>query len=172
MNEITQTLHNKAIENVKPFVEGLARSGMGSKDIATQVKKYVKSKVEEFYYQQEFESSKISNVLSDVLPELKKNETADSKAEYIFHIILEKNNIPFQFQFKIGPYRVDFLIAGSLIFEGDGPHHKHQREYDEKRDKYLEKMGYKVIRMPWDLVAQIQDDMIIEIKKLIKEMGL
>jgi very-short-patch-repair endonuclease len=172
MNEITQKLHSKAIETVRPFAEELAKSGMCSGDIAVQVEKYVQVKVDQFYYQQEFESSKICNVIGNALPEIGTHDQADSKAEYIFHEILEKNQIPFRFQVKIGHYRVDFLIAGSIIFEGDGPHHKQQREYDEKRDKYLERMGYKVIRMPWSLIAQVQGDVILEIKNMIKKYKL
>ena len=172
MSSITTRLHNKALKQVNPVVEELARSGMESRDIAVQVKKYVQVKIDQYYRQHEFDGSRMANVISNLLPSIKSSETADSKAESIFLAVLEENKIPFKFQYQIGRYRVDFLISGSIVFEGDGPHHKHQKSYDQARDRYLEKMGYKVIRLTWDIVAQVQDDVICEIKNLIKELKL
>lgn len=59
-------------------------------------------------------------------------------------------------QHKVGPYRVDFLISfddktmPNFIIEVDG-HNFHEKtreqvERDKKRDRYFEKIGYKVLR--------------------------
>jgi len=49
----------------------------------------------------------------------------------------------------IGPYKVDFLIYKNAVIEIDG-HEAHktkeQRDYDYKRERYLQKEGYVVIR--------------------------
>lgn len=49
----------------------------------------------------------------------------------------------------IGPYKVDFLIYGDAVIEIDG-HDSHktkeQRDYDYKRERYLQSQGYIVIR--------------------------
>lgn len=48
----------------------------------------------------------------------------------------------------IGPYKVDFLY-GDCVVELDGHEYhktKEQRDYDYKRERYLQKSGYIVIR--------------------------
>lgn len=55
----------------------------------------------------------------------------------------------FRRQFKIGPYVVDFCcLEAKLIIELDGGHHseeKHQQT-DKVRQKYLENLGFTVLR--------------------------
>ncbi len=61
----------------------------------------------------------------------------------------------FRRQHPIGPYIVDFLCAEArLIVEIDGVIHEHQREYDAERDNYLEQLGYRIVRVPADVVAR------------------
>lgn len=178
MSKITTKLLDAAKTKAYPIAVELAKGGMNSYDIAYELKKYVETKTRQFYRQQALESTKMSNIMCGIFEvisgEREKSGKGDSKAEHIFFDVLEQNKIPFQFQYKIGNYRVDYLIAGGIVFEGDGPHHQErkQREYDEKRDKYLKKLGYYVIRLPWTVVAQIQDEIVKEIKQLIKELGL
>lgn len=49
----------------------------------------------------------------------------------------------------VGPYKIDFLIYKNAVIEIDG-HDTHktkeQRDYDYKRERYLQKEGYIVIR--------------------------
>ena len=53
----------------------------------------------------------------------------------------------FRRQVAIEPYIVDFVCLESrLIIEADGGQHHHQRPYDIERTKYLESMGYRVLR--------------------------
>lgn len=53
----------------------------------------------------------------------------------------------FRRQVPLGNYIVDFAcFEPKMIIELDGSHHADQINYDEKRTKYLEMLGYKVLR--------------------------
>ncbi len=55
--------------------------------------------------------------------------------------------VNFRRQHAIGNYIPDFVcIEKKLIIELDGSQHLEQEEYDNERTKYLESLGYKVIR--------------------------
>ncbi|MFZ5880566.1 MAG: endonuclease domain-containing protein [Chloroflexota bacterium] len=59
----------------------------------------------------------------------------------------DKLGINFRRQHAIGKYIPDFVcIEKKLIVELDGSQHLQQVEYDEERTKYLNSLGYKVIR--------------------------
>ena len=52
----------------------------------------------------------------------------------------------FRRQYLIGPYIADFVCTErKLVLELDGP--LHEVEYDRRRDAYLRKQGYRVIRI-------------------------
>ena len=54
----------------------------------------------------------------------------------------------FRRQASIGPYIVDFLCAKAhLIIELDGDSHAFQPEYDVRRDAFIRKQGYTIIRI-------------------------
>jgi very-short-patch-repair endonuclease len=54
----------------------------------------------------------------------------------------------FRRQYLIGPYIVDFVCTErKLIIELDGPLHADQVEYDRRRDVYLRRQGYRVMRL-------------------------
>jgi very-short-patch-repair endonuclease len=53
----------------------------------------------------------------------------------------------FRRQVPIGPYIADFVcVERKLIVELDGDPHKDREEYDTKRDTYLTRQGYRVMR--------------------------
>jgi very-short-patch-repair endonuclease len=55
--------------------------------------------------------------------------------------------VNFRRQHAIGNYIPDFCsLQAKLIIELDGSQHLEQEEYDEERTKYLEPLGYTVIR--------------------------
>jgi len=55
--------------------------------------------------------------------------------------------VTFRRQHAVGNYIPDFCSPkAKLIIELDGSQHLEQQEYDEERTKYLESLGYKVIR--------------------------
>lgn len=56
-------------------------------------------------------------------------------------------DLKFRRQHALGKYIVDFIcIEKKLIIEIDGGQHNTQQEYDEIRTKFLNHLGYKVIR--------------------------
>jgi very-short-patch-repair endonuclease len=56
-------------------------------------------------------------------------------------------NARFRRQITIDPYIVDFVCTDCmLIIELDGGQHAEQVEYDERRTKFLESLGYRVMR--------------------------
>lgn len=55
--------------------------------------------------------------------------------------------VNFRRQHAIGHYIPDFVcIRNKLIIELDGSQHLEQKQYDEERTKYLNSLGYRVIR--------------------------
>jgi very-short-patch-repair endonuclease len=53
----------------------------------------------------------------------------------------------FRRQVPIGPYIADFVCdVRKLVVELDGPFHANRKDYDAKRDLYLEQLGYRVWR--------------------------
>ena len=113
----------------------------------------------------------MENTMSDVSKEMVK-EKADSKIEVIFYELLLRNEIPFKFQYKITPYKVDFLISDFLVLEIDGPMHLLQQEYDERRTEYIKGMGYEVMRVPINILAMGPEVIIEEIKERLKLKGI
>ncbi len=78
---------------------------------------------------------------------LRKNMT-DAERK-IWHSIKGKKikNHRFRRQHPIGPYIVDFVcLENRIVIEIDGGQHAWQKETDEKRTKWLESEGYRVIR--------------------------
>jgi very-short-patch-repair endonuclease len=59
----------------------------------------------------------------------------------------DKLGVNFRRQHAVGKYIPDFIcIEKKLIVELDGSQHLQQEEYYEERTKYLNSLGYKVIR--------------------------
>lgn len=74
-------------------------------------------------------------------------------------------------QHSIGQFIVDFYCASKkLIIELDGEVHltPNAMEYDEKRTKYLENLGYAVIRFENKMVFDNFPSVIMEIKDNFK----
>ena len=61
--------------------------------------------------------------------------------------------VPFRRQVVIGRYIVDFVAPrASLVVEVDGAQHRLRRAADARRDRKLERLGYRVLRLEADLV--------------------
>lgn len=69
-----------------------------------------------------------------------------TRAEKKFRDRLKENKIKFRTQWVIGFYIVDFLI-GKIVVEIDGKSHDNRKEYDRERTKYLQSLGYWVVRI-------------------------
>ena len=172
MKEITSKLSRQAIRHFEPVGEILRKEGKNDIEIIKIFNAHVENKVRKYYSSKKNETG-IGRILKQSIEELKKGGY-DSKAEVIFEYILKENKIPFKFQYKIGPYRTDFLIDKFLVVEVDGPTHLKfdQKKHDSVRDKYLQDLGYKVLRLPIWLISMSVESVILEIRDIIKEGGI
>jgi very-short-patch-repair endonuclease len=76
----------------------------------------------------------------------------------------------FRRQHAIGTYIPDFVcIKKKLIIELDGSQHLEQEEYDEERTKYLESLGYKVVRFWNDDVMNDIEGVILAIMHALED---
>jgi len=96
-----------------------------------------------------------------------------TSAEAALWNILKSKNLDgkkFRRQYSIGNYIVDFCCPSEkLIIELDGdPHGEyHKIEKDENRDKFLESLGFTVLRFENRFVFQDQEYLKTEIMKII-----
>jgi very-short-patch-repair endonuclease len=78
--------------------------------------------------------------------ELRKDPTP-AESKLWSRIRNDQLGVTFRRQHAIGNYIPDFCSPKSkLIIELDGSQHLDQEEYDQERTKYLESLGYRVIR--------------------------
>ena len=81
----------------------------------------------------------------------KNMRNSPAPAEAILWLYLRKsglNGLKFRRQQPVGTYVVDFLCCSKkIIIELDGGQHSENQEYDNIRDEFLKKEGYKVIRI-------------------------
>jgi very-short-patch-repair endonuclease len=76
--------------------------------------------------------------------------------------------VTFRRQHAIGPYVPDFCSPRArIIIEVDGSQHLERKQYDEKRTKYFEGQGYKVIRF-WN--SDVLKDIDSVIRAIIQAM--
>ena len=79
--------------------------------------------------------------------------------------------VTFRRQHAVGNYIPDFCSPrAKLIIELDGSQHLEQQEYDEDSTKYLESLGYKVVRF-WnnDIVNNIDSVVLAIVHELDKD---
>lgn len=147
-----------------PVAKRLRAEGMDDNQILNEFRKFVMVETQKFYRGKATEG--ISSLLNRAVAQL---EGADSKIEVIYYDKLKRAQVPFKFQYKIGPYRADFLIGESLVFEIDGPHHRapDQKAHDRRRDAFIREFGYRVMRVPAWVAAMDPDAVIEEIKGVI-----
>ena len=156
-NKITTKIKDAAKKSLNSLVVQLIKEGAKEYDVSRAVQNYTNLKIKEFYNKAN-EPQLFKNIIKI---DIKK----DSKAELSVSRILESNGIDFKFQYPIGPYKADFLLGESIVLEIDGPHHKEQQEYDSNRNKYMERMGYDVIRLPIRLFALAPDAVAEQLKE-------
>lgn len=155
-------LRRKAVDSFVPVGESLRSEGATDYEITRVFHSHVEAKVKNYYSETKFNLQTIKSIFKKRLI-----KPPESKAEYIFYKKLIKEKISFKFQYKISPYRVDFLVNDFLIIEIDGPQHGTQKKYDKKRDQYLESYGYQVVRYPIWLIAMDVNAVINQIKEEI-----
>ena len=76
----------------------------------------------------------------------------------------------FRRQHPIGPYIADFAcIRCKLVIELDGGQHALQQQHDKKRDAFIQKKGYRVVRF-WNTdVLQSIDGVVEVITRLLND---
>jgi very-short-patch-repair endonuclease len=76
-----------------------------------------------------------------------RKEPTPAEAKLWSKIRNDQLGVTFRRQHAIGNYIPDFCSPkAKLIIELDGSQHLEQEEYDNERTKYLESLGYRVIR--------------------------
>ena len=159
MRKITKSLIKKMLDDFKPVAEDMAKNGLDEDKIVHAFISHIKIKQSQ-YYSQRNQPELIKNIMYKAIKKLK---SRISKAELIFHELLEINNIKFEYQYPIGPYFADFMVNNSLVLEIDGPYH--DKRHDDTKDKYLKKMGYRVMRVPLTILFHSPQALIKEIQK-------
>jgi len=76
----------------------------------------------------------------------------------------------FRRQVPIGPFIVDFLCAEArLVVEIDGASHDTQQAYDRQRERYLQCVGYRVLRLTNEQVFdELEGSMMLVLAELDK----
>lgn len=167
MQEITQKLHKKVMDDFYPIAEQLAKEGKNKDEIVAIYQRQMNLKIHQYYNKKQSLIS-TKEIFGSILQKIDKGD-ANSKAEQIFYEMLIDNNIKFQFQFPIGQYKADYLFGGFLVVELDGA--QHNKEHDDRRDKYMRSMGYKIIRVPIWVLVSCPDAVLQEIQEVLKEVG-
>lgn len=163
MSEITEKLRDKHLAEFEPLAAQMAAEGADEETIVRAYQAWIRQRASNAYADKRIRMTPIHDLFNGALNDLKK---ADSKAEMIFYELLQESGVPFQFQRKIGPYRIDYLIAGYLIVELDGPQHNQER--DKKRDDYLARLGYRILRIPVRIMVTCPEACIETIKEQTK----
>ena len=158
-NQITQKLRLEFADRFMPVAQGLRDEGQDDYDIKKCFNDFVKQESFRFY--------RIKHAPQTICDSVRRvlSQDADSKIEIKYCEIFYREMIPFEFQYKIGKFRADFLIDKWLVFEIDGP--QHDKNYDARRDSYMRKLGYEVFRVPAWLASTSYDAVVSEIKELI-----
>ena len=170
METTTKEIRQKLFDDNKSQFIGLAKSmrasGADDKQIQKAIRFQIDNKVKSFYEEKKGLQSIGETIREWILTEYM---NPDSKAEMIFYEALTGAGIKFQFQYKSGPYRADYLIGDTLVVELDGPQHrqKARAELDMNRDAYMVKKGYHILRLPLEIIAMDCNAVIEGIKELI-----
>ena len=157
--EIIKNLRESAEKTLEPLTLQMMNVGASRYDIDRAIQNYITVKIREFY-----QKANDPQLFKDILNITPRQE---SKAELSVAMILDENGIKYQYQYTIGNYRVDFLLGDCLVLEIDGPYHAQQSDYDKRRDEYMERMGYEVLRIPIRLFAIDPDSVVKQLKEEI-----
>ena len=94
----------------------------------------------------------VANAVPDLhVKFLRQNQTGAERL--LWHQLRRKRvgHLRFRRQYRLGSYIVDFVcLWARLIVEVDGPHHDLTFENDQRRTRWLESQGFRVIRFSND----------------------
>ncbi|WP_210481365.1 endonuclease domain-containing protein [Naasia sp. SYSU D00948] len=95
---------------------------------------------------------------------------AESILESLLRVGLEDARLFPETQVRIGGFRVDFLLHGWLVIECDGAEHHAGRdefESDRRRDSFLNRSGYRVLRFSYRQVVDGWADVLATIRAVL-----
>jgi very-short-patch-repair endonuclease len=79
------------------------------------------------------------------------------------------HGVAFRRQVVVGPYIVDFLAPeAKLVVEVDGSCHAGRARQDARRDAELRELGYRVLRLPAELVMRELAEAVARIEAALK----
>jgi very-short-patch-repair endonuclease len=159
MSKISEKIKEQIIEDLMPTLQAYRDAGVNNTRIQAMVDRHIKNRTRKFYENKK----KLGDVLIEHLDDLRKR---CSEAEAAFYHLLVDAGVDFKFQYPIEPYLIDYFVPEDLVVELVGPLHgtEKQKLNDKKRDAYLEKLGYRIFRIPITVVAMDKDAVITEIK--------
>ena len=100
---------------------------------------------------------------------LRKGQTDAEKI--LWHSLRNRqiSNCKFRRQHVIGPYITDFCcVERNVVLELDGGQHSVQEKKDKSRSRFLNKIGYQVLRF-WDHEVLKQKESVLEAIRLALE---
>lgn len=73
----------------------------------------------------------------------------ETSIERLIRLKLQRLKEPFKQEMQIGRYHADFYLPEkNLIIECDGEYwHRNKTEHDQRRDKFLRNLGYRILRL-------------------------
>ena len=75
----------------------------------------------------------------------------------------------FRRQVPLGRFIGDFVAASArLVVEVDGGYHARQRAADARRDRALQRLGYRVLRLDAELVSQREEEAVAQIRAALR----
>ena len=101
---------------------------------------------------------------------LRKNQTKEEK--HLWYDFLRQYPVRFNRQKVLGPYIVDFYCASAkLVIELDGSQHYSEEGSDDDkiRDRYLARLGIKVVRYSNLEITREFDAVCVDISEHVKE---
>jgi very-short-patch-repair endonuclease len=106
--------------------------------------------------------------LTKIARELRRGATESEKMLWWRLNRRQIEGIKFRRQQPIGRYIVDFVnFEQKLIIELDGGQHRKQKEEDEKRDKWFEQQGFRVLRFWSHEIFENLDGILEVIRKAV-----
>ena len=81
--------------------------------------------------------------------------------------------VVFRRQYRVGRYVADFAApAVGLVVEVDGACHARRSAADERRDRVLERAGWRVLRLPAELVERELAVVVERVREVIVVLGV
>ena len=117
-------------------------------------------------------SPKRQALLAERAQALRQSATPSEQA--LFRLISgRKLGVAFKRQVPIaGQFIADFLApAARVIIEVDGPIHSNKRASDARRDRKLERLGYRVLRLEAELVLRQPEVALARIRQALAQGG-